>query len=188
MSIAEFYIENGLDPSDPHHMDEFFGRYEMSSSDGESTGEDPPCNVEFSGFAIDASYEHVGFSGLAIGVVIDHVLEERGLDRLAREYNYEKMDTSSSDAPMASYKQGAVRLNFWLTTGTVGSYLKHPKRGKTQLFRRNVDMDEARVIFKNPRSHTGKGYHTKNGNGTKKSKGPCRYKKKCYRANCWFEH
>ena len=26
MSIAEFYIENGIDPSDPNHMDEYLDR------------------------------------------------------------------------------------------------------------------------------------------------------------------
>ena len=30
-----------------------------------------------------------------------------------------------------------VRINVYYTTGTVGTYLNHPRMGKTQLFRRN---------------------------------------------------
>ena len=77
---------------------------------------------------------------------------------MADLYDYEKLDCSSSTVRMASYRKGAVRLKFWLSIGTVGSYLKYPKRGRTQLFRRDVDMNEADVIFGNPRVHTGKGY------------------------------
>ena len=56
-----------------------------------------------------------------------------------------------------------TRLNFWLSTGTVGSYLKHPKHPKkkrTQLFRRDVDLEGALEILFNPRVHTGTGYTT----------------------------
>lgn len=114
----------------------------------------------------------------------DFSLNERDLDRLASMFGYEKLDTSSSNAPMASYRRGAVRLNFWLTTGTVGSYLEHPRKGKTQLFRREVDINEARDIFENPRIHTGKGYRTRDGG----SRGPCRFGDRCYRPDCWFDH
>ena len=30
------------------------------------------------------------------------------------------------------------KLHIWCTTGTVGSFLDHPKQGKTQLYRRHV--------------------------------------------------
>lgn len=50
-------------------------------------------------------------------------------------------------------------LHVWCTTGTVGSYLDHPRQGKTQLYRRNVDMSGLRQILNNPRAHTGTGYH-----------------------------
>ena len=58
-------------------------------------------------------------------------------------------------------RRDGIRLNFWLSTGTVGSYLDHPRQGKTQLFRRQISMSDASEIFNNPRQHTGKGYHTK---------------------------
>mmetsp|Transcript_5376 Transcript_5376/g.8187 ORF Transcript_5376/g.8187 Transcript_5376/m.8187 type:complete len:87 (+) Transcript_5376:1280-1540(+) len=83
------------------------------------------------------------------------------LDSLATSHGYEILDASNSTAPMASYRRNAVKLNFWLTTETVGSYLEHPRQGKTQLFRRDIDMDGAGQIFTNPRTHTGGGYHAR---------------------------
>jgi hypothetical protein len=53
----------------------------------------------------------------------------------------------------------AVRVNVYWTTGTVGTCLDHPRQGKTQLFRRNVSMQQLRQIFGHPRVHTGAGYH-----------------------------
>ena len=56
-----------------------------------------------------------------------------------------------------------VRINVYWTTGTVGTCLEHPRQGKTQLFRRNVDLSTLQQIFQNPRLHTGTGYHTRQG-------------------------
>ena len=59
-------------------------------------------------------------------------------------------------------KAGPVRLNVWLTTGTVSTSLDHPTSGKTQLFRKNgPDYDLLDRIFENPRVHTDKGYGEK---------------------------
>mmetsp|Transcript_21534 Transcript_21534/g.26429 ORF Transcript_21534/g.26429 Transcript_21534/m.26429 type:complete len:134 (+) Transcript_21534:98-499(+) len=132
----------------------------------------------------------IGFSGVMIAVPLHShtdALDRSRLDSFALSYGYEILDTSSSTAPMASYRRNAVRLNFWLSTGTVGSYLQHPRQGKTQLFRRDVDMNEARQIFETPRMHTGRGYHT-TGGGASQSRGPCHYGDRCYRADCWFDH
>ena len=53
-------------------------------------------------------------------------------------------------------------VSYTHTHRTVGSCLNHPKRGKTQLFRRNVDtLPKLDGIFQNPRSHTGHGYYTR---------------------------
>eukprot|EP00967_Tisochrysis_lutea_P094708 scaffold137776_cov28-Tisochrysis_lutea.AAC.1 len=55
-----------------------------------------------------------------------------------------------------------MQLNVWCTTGTVGSYLNHPRQRKTQLFRRDVTTwGQLKQIMKNPRTHTGCGYHTR---------------------------
>jgi hypothetical protein len=51
-----------------------------------------------------------------------------------------------------------VVLDCWPTTGTIGSFLKHPRLGKTQLFRKYCTDDELDEIFHNPRAHTDKGY------------------------------
>jgi len=185
MSIAEFYIDNGIDPSDPNHMDDFLDRMRYENGFESDSSE-------------EISHENQGyhFSGLVIAENTfrnddshhrNHnlVLDRSALDQMARLHGYQILDTSSSTSPMASYKLQAVRLNFWLTTGTVGSYLEHPRQGKTQLFRRDVSLTEAGQIFANPRLHSGRGYHTKGGGG---SRGPCRYGNRCYRVDCWFDH
>lgn len=53
-----------------------------------------------------------------------------------------------------------MQLNVWCTTGTIGSYLHHPRQGKSQLFRRDCySMDELCDIFHDPRIHGYGGYH-----------------------------
>jgi hypothetical protein len=37
--------------------------------------------------------------------------------------------------------------------------LKHPKKGRTQLVRRNVGYDDFVKIVDHPRAHTGRGYY-----------------------------
>ena len=71
----------------------------------------------------------------------------------------------SKESRVISFRKGGsliVRINVFWTTGTVGTCLDHPRQGKTQLFRRNVDLSTLREIFKNPREHTGSGYYTRN--------------------------
>lgn len=53
------------------------------------------------------------------------------------------------------------RVNVWWTTWTVSTALWHPKKGKTQLYRREVDLPLLRRIFENPRVHTEVGYYTR---------------------------
>lgn len=62
---------------------------------------------------------------------------------------------------MASFTKNQNRINIYLTKMTVGSCIKHPKKGKTQLFRKNCTLKDIQDIFKNPRVHTGFGYYTK---------------------------
>ena len=62
----------------------------------------------------------------------------------------------------SSFKAGPVRINVWITTGTVSTSLDHPKAGKTQLFRKNgPDYEMLDRIFENPRVHSGSGYREK---------------------------
>jgi hypothetical protein len=88
--------------------------------------------------------------------------DEQQLDVLADEYGWYKVYINQPET--CSYKRNDARINFYRKDGiagqfTVGSYLDHPYQGKTQLFRRDVDIHGAREIFNNPRVHTGSGYH-----------------------------
>jgi len=55
-----------------------------------------------------------------------------------------------------------VKLDFYFTTGTVKTSLKHPTQGKTQMFaKERVTPDLYVQILKNPRVHTGSRYKNK---------------------------
>lgn len=62
---------------------------------------------------------------------------------------------------LLSFKKDDVRINVYTTKMTVGTCLTHPKKGKTQLFRKNVDEELLEKIFENPRIHSGRGYRKK---------------------------
>lgn len=62
---------------------------------------------------------------------------------------------------MISFSKDGNRLNVYYSTGTVGTVLTHPKRGRSTLYRRHLTMPEIEQIFSNPRIHTQKGYYTK---------------------------
>lgn len=69
------------------------------------------------------------------------------------------------DKDMISFRNlingDSARINIYLTKMTVSTSLTHPRQGKTQLYRRNVDMTLLSRIFKNPRIHTDRGYQVK---------------------------
>ena len=91
-------------------------------------------------------------------------------DRLANNHGWTKLRITTQNAVVQRqrYQRKAsddddadevVILDCWPTTGTIGSYLYHPRqRKKTQLFRSQCDDDMAARIFDNPRVHTGRGY------------------------------
>ena len=62
---------------------------------------------------------------------------------------------------MISFKRCGVRLNYYYSTGTVATAMNHPTKGRTQLYRKNLDYDEIVQIINNPRKHTGEGYYKK---------------------------
>lgn len=55
--------------------------------------------------------------------------------------------------------RGEEKMNIYLSTGTIQTAIDHPKQNKTQLNRKCCTRGEFENIFKNVRTHTGKGYH-----------------------------
>ena len=53
------------------------------------------------------------------------------------------------------------RINIYTTKMTVATCINHPRKVKTQLFRKHVDRKLLIKILENPRVHTHKGYRTK---------------------------
>ena len=87
-------------------------------------------------------------------------LNESELDRIAEENGWKKL--TCLQPAMSSYTRDPnERINFYLSTGTAGTCLNHPTQGKTQLFRRGLDMATASTLLRNPRQHTGRGYKHK---------------------------
>jgi len=62
---------------------------------------------------------------------------------------------------MLSFKKENQRINIYTTTMTISTAINHPIKGKTQLYRRNIDLKNLEKIFQNPRIHTKKGYYRK---------------------------
>jgi len=81
-------------------------------------------------------------------------------DTIAKKHGYVCFDFQENIG-MASYSDGATRINIYLTKMTVATCLHHPKKGSTQLFRKNVDQKMLEEIFAYPRKHTGVGYYKK---------------------------
>mmetsp|Transcript_19859 Transcript_19859/g.25575 ORF Transcript_19859/g.25575 Transcript_19859/m.25575 type:complete len:408 (+) Transcript_19859:60-1283(+) len=87
--------------------------------------------------------------------------------RLALECNLKEIQFNETSRVLAFRSKGnggkfgrsSTRFNVYYTTGTVGTYLEHPRQGKTQLFRRNVSLTMLEDIFQSPRLHTDFGYH-----------------------------
>ena len=88
---------------------------------------------------------------------------EKFVDNIATERGYDKITVHPNDkGRMSSYnKRGFFKIHVYLTTGTIATCLDHPRRGKSQLFRKNLSLREIKEVFENPRAHTGKGYWKK---------------------------
>ncbi|KAL3774783.1 hypothetical protein ACHAW5_002184 [Stephanodiscus triporus] len=132
--MAEFYIENGIDPGDPDSFDAWMAGchawgnesdYELE--DDEDKDEDEETAHEQLRSAYLQRAQSVQRDRLAASSAARHwPLNESEVDYAAETRGWEKIDCERSEAPMASYKKDGVRLNFWISTGTVGSYLDHP--------------------------------------------------------------
>lgn len=82
------------------------------------------------------------------------------IDKIAKGHGYTCIDYQEKIG-MVSYFDGITRINVYLSTMTVATCMTHPKKGKTQLFRKNVRLNQLSDLFAYPCKHTGKGYYTK---------------------------
>ena len=87
-------------------------------------------------------------------------IPKESIDPIAAEHGFNPIDYQENIG-MVSYSDGATRINIYLSKMTVATCLKHPKKGATQLFRKNVSFEQLQAIFAYPRIHTGKGYYKK---------------------------
>ena len=91
-------------------------------------------------------------------------IDIKSIHKMAKQSGWELHDYQA-DIGMVSFKKtidgNPARINIYLTKMTVGTCINHPKKGKTQLFRKRVNSDLMKKIFANPRVHTPHGYRTK---------------------------
>jgi len=87
------------------------------------------------------------------------------VQQLARDYGYSQCQLEPREGVLGFNRRandGNELVRVWWRTGTVGTYLTHPRQGKVPLFRRaEVTEEYLERIFQNPRVHTGGGYHTR---------------------------
>lgn len=88
---------------------------------------------------------------------IKAMAKEGGFDKVKHQPGEKMISFARGDRDKGDW----IRVNVYYTTMTVGTCLNHPTKGKTQLFRRNVDEKMLATIFKRPRVHTRKGYYKK---------------------------
>ena len=84
----------------------------------------------------------------------------KSIEKIAWKHKFATI-VNNNNPHMISFRKGDTRINVYPSKMTVATCLKHPRKGKTQLFRRNVDNQLLEEIFKNPRIHTRKGYREK---------------------------
>ena len=80
---------------------------------------------------------------------IDAVRREASQAGLVEIYHNATSRVVSFAAP-SHQSSPLTRINVYYTTGTVGTCLDHPRQGKTQLFRRNVNLALLRQLFQEP--------------------------------------
>lgn len=89
-----------------------------------------------------------------------YLIPKETVDAIAAKHDYNCFE-HQENIGMARYSDGSTKINVYFTTMTISTSMNHPKKGKTQLFRKNVTVSELDEIFAYPRKHTGKGYYTK---------------------------
>ena len=78
----------------------------------------------------------------------------------AKVYGWQEVNFSTWNS-LISFRRNGVLMNIYYTKMTVGTAMKHPITGKTQLFRKHVSDKLLEDLFNNPRVHTKIGYSKK---------------------------
>ncbi len=71
---------------------------------------------------------------------------------LAVKHEY-RLKQHQKDIGLLIFVKPGVQVNVYTTKMTVSTCLEHPKQGKTQLFRRSIDLKQLEAIFEKPRVH-----------------------------------
>lgn len=80
---------------------------------------------------------------------------------LAEKHGWKECD-HQKNIGMISFLKDESRMNIYYTKMTVATCINHPKKGRTQLFRKNVwSVSLLENLFFNPRLHTRRGYYRK---------------------------
>lgn len=88
---------------------------------------------------------------------------KKAIRSIAAKHNWQETD-EINDGVMMTFVRDDKKIEVWPSRMTVATMLKHPKQGKTKLYRRNVwELKVLEAIFKNPRVHTTGGYKKKKG-------------------------
>ena len=90
-----------------------------------------------------------------------HALDETEVDSLAEKLKFQKGRVSlRDDGKVASYSKDGAKVNIFLTTGTVLTSLeKSSGKSQTQLFRRNMTLEDVKKIFEDPKVSVSKAFH-----------------------------
>lgn len=84
----------------------------------------------------------------------------KGIRKIARREGWEIID-DQTNIFMLGFVRGIERINVYYSKMTVATCINHPTKGRTQLFRKGVNMDLLKKLFVDPRYHTDMGYYKK---------------------------
>ena len=94
-------------------------------------------------------------------IIIMAAFEEADIDTLAEKFDYKKIRVSlREEGKLSSYIKNGFRIDVFLKTGTVSTCLDKPKsQDPTVIFRRNMNKDDIKKIFDDPKMPLRKSYH-----------------------------
>lgn len=93
---------------------------------------------------------------MKLASISQDMIDEVTLSAIESGWEFNKYDLNTG---MISFvRVGGERINIYLTTLTVVTAINHPKKGKNQLYRKNLSYKEMLKVLKDPRHHSGKGY------------------------------